>query len=656
MQKLSEISRIIPRPYLDLPTPMGQSDSSLYSELSDDGSTQYESVNFTNPSDEDIYILAEEIHLLQAETENGKKLLRTHVDVSTGPNLYPLIASLPFVRQTVAIEYSPANVRRLCALIGKTPNDDRWVEEPELREEPEPLPVYWNDWKDIAALLYDKGGAIGLDAMDANERGELMRIIKGWQYLSAEEKQTRLNTLIPNQEDNPYCRIQDLQKELRKKVTVVRGDIIDRVHGEEAEEQDARLRKNLEMDELKPYIESYKSNPIQYNALVEKLHQWDTLTDEDKDGIYKEYFRALSRRNIKHIVERKYKTAKKADISLKDITVYIGEADYLTKHSASESVSADPRVVAHYEANWIQLATVNALVCSQHMAGTQGYESFLTEEQKSISGKKRGMEELFGTSGFFKELLGTIITPFSSDKYRQGLITQTEEKVRTGYAGMVVISGRANHLKSRGLSNEELNARFARHRTPKFQNGVELLRSLAAPDAYRGDKAFTTSGAPENHAKVLRINNSFPPKPFFCTWEEFYKKDGVRDRMHEVRGGLTQSRDNMGEWEKDEVDGWDQYYEREEYQPKINAARDRFFRDGAVRLVQAREGIRSRFGENEEELFESRHNKLTQGYRSFTRHDVSIATQAERFLKEQAEAEDKRWREERRNRKVSLTR
>ena len=48
---------------------------------------------------------------------------------------------------------------------------------------------------------------------------------------------------------------------------------------------------------------------------------------------------------------------------------------------------------------------------------------------------------------------------------------------------------------------------------PKFKNGVELLRSLAAPDAYRGDRAFTTSGLPEQHATVLRINNTFPPKP-----------------------------------------------------------------------------------------------------------------------------------------------
>lgn len=637
MQQLSEISRIIPRPYLDLPTPMGQSDNSLYSELTDDGSTQYETINFGSPSDEDIYILAEEIHLLK--TESAKRPLRTHIDVSTGPNLYPLIASLPFVKQIIAIEFSPANVRRLSALIGRTPQG-KWI------DNPEPMPTYWNDWKDIAALLYDKGGAVGLDAMDPDERSELMRVIKGWQYLSADEKQTRLSALIPNQEENPYCQIQNLQEELQRKVTVERGDIIDRVHGEEFEEREARLLKTLEMDELRPYIESYKSTPDQYNALLEKLHQWDTLSEEDKDGIYQEYFRGVSRRNIKQAVARKFKAADEADIPLKSVSKYIGMASYLTKHSASESVSSDPRVVAHYEANWIQLAAFDAIVCSQHMAGTQGYDTFLTEEQKGTSSRKRGLEELFGTSGFFQELLGTIIKPFSSDTHRQGLITQTDEKVRTGYAGMVVISGRANHLKSHGIKEESNDPSLPRKkRIPKFQNGVELLRSLAAPDAYRGDRAFTTSGLPEQHAKVLRINNTFPPKPFFCTWEEFYRKDGVRDRMQEVRSGLTQTRDNMGEWEKDEVDGWDKYYEREEYRPRIEAARERFFRDGAVRLVQAREGIRNRFGEGGD--FESRHNKLTQGYHSFTRHDVSVAAQAERFLRETEKAEQERVRKER---------
>jgi hypothetical protein len=50
MQQLSDISRIIPRPYLDLPTPIGQSDSSLYSQLTEDGSTQYETA-ISSPSE-----------------------------------------------------------------------------------------------------------------------------------------------------------------------------------------------------------------------------------------------------------------------------------------------------------------------------------------------------------------------------------------------------------------------------------------------------------------------------------------------------------------------------------------------------------------------------------------------------------------------------
>src|SRR5688572_6267981 len=279
MLALSDSPRIIPT--LELKNPILQADSELYTEIPDEGVLDYEKT-FHPPPREDVYILAEEIHVLRqnpitpsTDFTTFRLKPRRHIDVSTGPNIYPLIASLPFVDEILAVEFSPANIRRLCKLIGKDytliSHENKNGTGGKLHDNPEPLPEYWQDRLYVAALLYDKGGAEGLDNMAAADREYLFDTIQKYcdGTFTKAEKEELVIRLKAEQPDNPYLRITDLQEALREKVSIIRGDIINRPHANEYishSKNDAVSRKfhaKLEMDELKPYIEMYKrTDPI----------------------------------------------------------------------------------------------------------------------------------------------------------------------------------------------------------------------------------------------------------------------------------------------------------------------------------------------------------------------------------------------------------
>jgi hypothetical protein len=108
MQNLDRAPRIfeaLARPALG---PIGQSDNERYSGLDSGQSGNYERENYVNPSEEDILIFAEEINILRYTHGIGEKM-DTHIDVATGPNLYPLLASLPYFAKIIAVEFAPGS-------------------------------------------------------------------------------------------------------------------------------------------------------------------------------------------------------------------------------------------------------------------------------------------------------------------------------------------------------------------------------------------------------------------------------------------------------------------------------------------------------------------------------------------------------------------
>lgn len=452
MKSIQLMSRLLP--IIDLPYPVGQSDRERYAGLSEKGAVNYEGINYKKPSKEDIYILAEEIAVnkyADAAFDSDDES-RRYIETSTGPNLCAAIGALPFCDEFVAIEFSPGNIRRLHSLLGTdvktgeplkpTTAVQKYVKRAHTAQK---LPEHWNNWAQIAAVLYEIGGAVTLDALKENNPDRyqyLMESLQKWQDLSKSERQAVYDTFIGDkdkQSENPYLAIKDLQKTLREKMKIVRGDLLDKIEGDSPEE---------------------------------------IIIEQANDPDY---------------------------IPLADLRPYVGTACRVLKRFASESISNDPRVVAHYETNWIQLARPDGYVSSAHMGGTAGYGTFITEDEqkKSYTGKRAALlEELYATAGYFRTTLAPIMQSLGEEQFRQGVIipVSEEEKVRSDYSSMIFLSGRADHLDADGKL--------------KFPDGTSLLRHI---DDLHCERHF--------ELPILRASYNSAERPVFCTGEELAQVD-----------------------------------------------------------------------------------------------------------------------------------
>lgn len=538
MQKLERMPRIAEQlcAGMDLP-PIGQRDNARYTEVGEEESRNYEETNYASPSEEDIWIFAEEINILRHAEAIGKPMGR-HIDVATGPNLYPLLASLPYFREIVTVEFAPGNIASECRMLGLD------VRTRQPLDHPEPLPRHWDQWMRIAAVLYNADGATGLQEMKDNDPEGYDKLLSFLRDGIMEEGyETFLRKVddlgndglqfLDREEENPYLRYireDNLQQALQEKVIVKRGDILNEIAGDSEE----------------AYAEKKAADP--------------------------DYIR------------------------LDDLTELQGTADYLTEHFASESVSADPRVVAHFKTNSIQLARQGAVYTTVHMGGTTGYETF------NSSGEQRPLEELCATPGFFKAMLSPMMRPLSYGRRGDLINVEVGARVREGYDNMVLISGVANHMTVNRAAGGERG-----HTQPKFANGSELLRALngACSIEYDGSES-----------KVYRVEMKGGARPVFCAKDEVVATMQAEGRRQEAAGktlaepepGDRQEQQAsraydraMNEYERKgqriyvQPAYWDQFYEpsvvRHRTEAYRDAAQDRFHRvvEGVLHAPGARQ-------------------------------------------------------------------
>lgn len=215
----------------DLPHSFHQKDKILYQALTTEGSERYEKLYMSGkaspdedgaamgiPAD-DFNIFATMVYAFAAHSEDletirtSMKAVR-HIDVGTGPSLYPFIASLPYADELVSIDLSPANVERLEADADKAT----------------PLAVHWQAWLEIAAILYSIGSAQKLLEIDKNYP-HLYDSLRHWPNLDDEKRNAVRETLRTLSDKsklatNPYDNI-DLQVELAAKLQPRLGDVLD---------------------------------------------------------------------------------------------------------------------------------------------------------------------------------------------------------------------------------------------------------------------------------------------------------------------------------------------------------------------------------------------------------------------------------------------
>lgn len=192
------------------------------------------------------------------------------IGLGPGPSLYPEIAELPYVDESISFDLAPANVERIQAITeGRTP-----------------LEPHWQAWLEVGEMLYDIGSAENLIALD-EDRPDLYDDLRHWSTLSDAEKEgvnEQLYDYIGDARptDNPYKEI-NLHEELMRKLRPLQGDVIDDVQPLESFAGTAHIVRRVffgeSIDDTLEVVSHAENNAIQFaapNALSVSAHISET--------------------------------------------------------------------------------------------------------------------------------------------------------------------------------------------------------------------------------------------------------------------------------------------------------------------------------------------------------------------------------------------
>jgi len=282
------------------------------------------------------------------------------------------------------------------------------------------LPEYWKAWKDVCVVMYGIGSAEKLDALSRNE-SVLITTDKGKELTGVQIFESLQNWGI-NKE-----RLGELEN--------------DRQHA-------GRTTAHIVPDDVKKAI-------------------WKQFVGPDNP---------YANIDLKQHLKQKFKVVE-GDVfeGVSALEGYEGSANILTKFYVTESITADRRIFAHGEVNWLKLAVdkgkgnpkENAEIFSAHDEKTVAYDTFYSEEEIKQN-PLATLEELRATRGYFVAKAKPMIDFHQG--VPQGGIVHSGTEGRGGFrddTGIAVISGTANYKNPDG--------------TDKFNDGLELLKH-ALPD------------------------------------------------------------------------------------------------------------------------------------------------------------------------------